>query len=315
MARETFENWIPDELGSKPVVAFQQTSVVDRLATHEPMNSDVKRIPRSGGFTVGTVAKGAAYSESTSTNDYVELIARKIGGVERVAEEDLTDPTVDVLAVKRTEAATAMARFFDQATLGTTAAANGTTVPFTSLFYALTQAETYGGYTGNDNVITTAGALTYADLTSTVGDVEGSDYAGDGLVWIAHPAFKGHLRGLLDGDDRPLWQPSGQAGIAGGNVDSLLGYPIYWTRGARKHATATATPTGDPLMFFGDPSFLRVGDAKLPGLPGGVMGTQLQRAATGVGYLTDEALMKAAMRKAFITGVVNTWAVIAYTAS
>ncbi len=310
MSRDTFENWIPDELGSKPVVAFQQTSIVDRLGAHESMSSDTKRVPRSGGFTVGTVAKGAAYGESTSSNDYVEMIARKIGGVVRVAEEDLVDPVTDVLTVKRTEAATAMAKFFDNATLGVTAAANGTTVPYTSLYYALTQNETYGGYTGNDNLVATAGALTYADLSGSLTKIEGSEYAGDNLVWIGHPMFKGYLRGLLDGDDRPLWQASGQAGIAGGNVDMLLGYPIYWTRGARKHATATSNPTGNPLLFFGDPATLRVGDAKLPGLPTGVMGTQLQRAANGVGYLTDEALMKAAMRKAFVCGVVNTWSVI-----
>lgn len=311
MARDTFENWIPDELGSKPIVAFQQASAVDKLGRHEPMASDTKRVPRDGGFTVGTVAKGAAYGESTSTNDYVELIARKIGGVERVAEEDLTDPTVDVLETKRIAAATAMAKFFDNATLGTTAAANGTTVPFTSIYYALTQNDAAAGYTANANLTATAGDLTYADITATVGLVEGSDFADESnLAWIAHPSFKGYLRGLLDGDDRPLWLPAGESGLAAGSPGTILGYPVYWSRGARKHATATQTPTGNPLALFGDVQTLIVGDAKLPGLPGGIMGTQLQRAATGVGFLTDETLMKAAMRKAFIAGHITTWAAI-----
>lgn len=307
MARDTFENWIPDELGSKPVVAFQQTSAVDALGAHEPMASDTKRVPRDGGFTVGTVAKGSAYGESTSTNDYVELIARKIGGVERVAEEDLNDPTVDVLETKRIAAGNAMAKFFDNATLATTAVANGTTVPFTSLYYALTQNDTAAGYTANANLLATAGALSYDDLNDTLSLVEGSDFVDESrLAWIAHPAFKGYLRGLKDADNNPIWRE----GVAGASPDTVLGYPVRWTRGAKKSATASQAPTGNPLMFIVDAGLLRVGDAKLPGLPTGVMGTQLQRAATGVGFLTDEALMKAAMRKGFAVGHITGTAVI-----
>ncbi len=317
MARDTFENWIPDELGSKPIVALQQASAVDKVGRHEPMASDTKRVPRDGGFQVGAVAKGSAYGESTSTNDYVELIARKIGGVERVAEEDLTDPTVDVLETKRVGAATATAKFFDNAALGTTAVGNGTTVPFNSLYYLLTQNDANAGYTANANLTATAGALTYAHLSDALADVEGSDFADEGgIVWLAHPSFKGYLRGLVDLDGRPLWQPGvGVQGIAGGAPDTILGYPVHWTRGARKHATATQTPTGNPLLFVGDANSLIVGDAKLPGLPTGVMGTQLQRAASGVGFLTDETLMKAAMRKAFVVGHITTWSCIEITAS
>jgi HK97 family phage major capsid protein len=307
MARDTFENWIPDELGSKPVVAFQQKSAVDALGAHEPMASDTKRVPRDGGFTVGTVAKGSAYGESTSTNDYVELIARKIGGVERVAEEDLTDPTVDVLETKRIGAATAMARFFDNATLGVTAAANGTTIPYTSLYYALTQNDAAAGYTANANLLATGGALAYDDLNDTLSLIETSDFADEErLAWIGHPSFKGYLRGLKDSTGNPIWRE----GVAGASPDTILGYPVRWTRGAKKHATANQAPTGNPLLFIVDTGLLRVGDAKLPGLPTGVMGTQLQRAAQGVGFLTDESLMKAAMRKGFAVGHITGAAVI-----
>lgn len=311
MARDTFENWIPDEIGSKPIMAFQQTSAVDRVARHETMNSDTKRVPRDGGFTVTSVAKGSAYGESTSANDYVEMIARKIGGVERVAEEDLVDPTVDVLATKREAAATAMAKFFDNAALGTTVVTNQTTIPYNSVYYQLTQNDSAAGYTANANLTLTAGNLTYAHLTGALTQIEGSDFADESrLVWLAHPSFKGYLRGLVDGDARPLWLPAAQSGIGTSFPDTLLGYPIYWTRGARKNAVASSTPSGNPLLFLGDAGSLIVGDAQLPGLPSGAMGTQLQRAATGVGYLTDEALMKAAMRKGFQVGQITTWSAI-----
>jgi HK97 family phage major capsid protein len=317
MARDTFENWIPDEVGSKPVTEFQQTSAVDSLTAgrHEVMASDVKRIPRDGGFTVGPVAKGSAYTESTSTNDYVELTARKIGGAERVAEEDLTDPTVDVLETKRIAAANAMARFFDNAALATTAAVNGTTVLYQSVYNALktTQAGIPGGtYTANDNYAATAGLLTYDQLSAALGLVESSTWADEnGLYWIGHPAFKGYLRGLKNTQGDPIWRE----GVAGASPDTILGYPVRWSRGAKTSATNTQAPTGNPLLFVGDPAALKVGDAKLPGVPLGGMGSQLQRAATGIGFLTDEAIMKAAMRKGFALAHPTAWAVIEKTAS
>lgn len=313
MARDTFENWIPDEVGSKPIVEFVQTSAVEATAAHEPMASDTKRVPRDGGFVVGPVAKGSAYGESTSTNDYVELIARKIGGVERVAEEDLVDPTVDVLETKRIAAANAMARFFDNATMATTAASNGTTVLYDSVYKQLktTQAGIPGGtYTANDNYITTA-TLTYDQVSALLSLIESSTFVDDSKVLvIAHPAFKGLLRGLKDTQGNPIWR----AGISGVSPDDVLGYPVRWSRGLKTSPTNLQNPTGNPLMFVGDTSRLLVGDAQLPGVPNGGMGSQLQRAATGVGFLTDESLMKVAMRKGFALAHPTSWAVIEKTA-
>lgn len=313
MARDTFENWIPDELGSQVLTEFAQTSVVDAIARHEVMNSDTKRIPRDGGFTVGAIAKGAAYSESTSTNDYVEMIARKIGGAERIAQEDLADTTAreGVLAAKRVGAANALARVFDNAALGTTAAANGTTVPYDSLYYRLTQNDSAAGYTANANLTATGGALTYDDLNAALTAVEASNWADPAnIVWVADPAFRGLLRGLVDLEGRPLLD-SQAAGVVSSSTTgpqlNLLGYPVYWTRGARKHATAVKAPTGNSLLFVGDAKSLIVGDASMEGLPSGSMGTAISREA---GFLTDEIVMKAAFRRGFAVTNITSWAVV-----
>lgn len=313
MARDTFESWIPEEKGSKAIVQFQQKSAVDALATHEPMAGDTKQVPRDGGFTVSAVAKGSAYGESTSTNDYVELIARKIGGVERVAEEDLNDSAVDILETKRIAAGTAMAKFFDNATIAVTAVGNGTTKPYNSLYYTLTQNDSFSGYTANANLIATAGVVTYDDFNNALALVEGDKFADDSQIgWLCDPSFKSYLRGLLDGDDRPMWIES----MRDGGPGTILGYPVRWSRGLKTASTATQAPSGNALAVVGDMSKLIVGDAKLPGLSGaGIMGTQLQRAAQGVGFLTDEALMKAAMRKGFAVGVATSFAIIEKTAS
>lgn len=313
MARDTFEAWIPDELGSKPIVEFGQTSAVEAVASHEPMASDLKRVPRDGGFTVGSVAKGSAYGESTSSNDYVELIARKIGGIERVAEEDLVDPTVDVLETKRIAAANAMARYFDNSTLATTAAGDGSAVLYTSVYKTIRTAAAGipgGNYAADANYIATAGALDYDDISNLLSLVEGSTYVDDArLVIIAHPAFKGFLRTIKNTQGDPIWRQ----GIAGQSPDDVLGYPVRWSRGAKTSAVSTQNPTGNPLMFIGDAARLLVGDATLPGVPTGGMGSQLQRAATGVGFQTDESLMKVAMRKGFAVGHPTAWAVIEKT--
>jgi hypothetical protein len=101
------------------------------------MGSDTKWVPRSGIFAVSSVSKGSSYTETSGTNDYVEIIARKIGGIIRIAEEDLIDGPVDVRSTKKVDAARQMGYFFDNATLGTSAAANGTTVPYNSVLKAV----------------------------------------------------------------------------------------------------------------------------------------------------------------------------------
>jgi HK97 family phage major capsid protein len=317
MARADYEAWIVDEHGTTPIQAFMQNSVVNALARHEPMASDTKKVPRMGSYTVGPVTKGTAYTETATVVDWVTLIASKIGGIERIAEEDLreTITAMRTISLRKVEASRAMAVYLDNAALGTTTVVDYDDVPFTSLYRQLTTNQAADDYTANANRIQTGGDVTYADFSSALGLVEDSVYVQDSnLAWLMHPKFKGYLRGLVDGASRPLWQSQAASGIAGGNVDSLLGYPIYWTRGAMTTTVATQAPTGgNALAFFGDVKHLIVGDPANPAGPDGGIGFQIQRAANGVGFQTDEALMKAAMRKAFTAGHTSAFSVIEKT--
>lgn len=319
MARETYENWIADEKATDVIQVPNKGSAVELVARTEVMATDTKQVPRSGGFTVATVAKGAAYSETTSTNDYVELIARKIGGVERVAVEDLRDSSVDILAAKRVDAAVAMSKFFDNAALGVSAAGNGTTVPFTSVYRTVTQADSAVGYTANANLFATAGAVTYAKLVQVLGAVGATDWADD-LVVIAHPSFRFDLLGLT-GNNVPLLQNAVTEGWEG---TQILGVPTVWTTGAKVSATATsATSTasgvagtaGNPLLIVANRNLLIKGVANLPGVTNGAPGYAFQEPNNGSGFLTDEALMKASMRRGFIVGNVNGVAVLEKTSA
>lgn len=301
MGRETFESWKVVEAGSDPIQALVRESAVEAWGRPEVMNSDTKQVPRSGDFAIAAVAKGAAYGETAGTNDYVELIARKAGGVLRVAEEDLLDGSVDVLATKRVDAARNMAKFFDNATLATTAAANGTTVLYTSVYKALRTANAATGYTADANYVGTAAgvAVSYANLSKVVGLYEESDfYDASNTIVIASPAFRTVLRDTLDSQNRPIFADS-----VNGGLPTLFGYPLHLSQGARTSAVNTQNPTGNPILVIGNRNLLIKGMARLsPEIVSPNPGFSLQRANNGVGYLTDEALMKAAMRRGFAVG-------------
>ena len=177
MARQTFEDWIPEEYGGAVVTKVQQMSAIEAHARREPMTSDVKNVPRSGGMSFGgAIGKGLAYTEDGATNDDVTLTALKFGRAMRVADEDLKDTAnvVNIIQTKQLDWARAYAVGFDQACLGTSAAANGTTVPFLSLYQALNTTNSAVGYTADDHVVATSAGVapTYANLSDVFGKVE-----------------------------------------------------------------------------------------------------------------------------------------------
>lgn len=302
MARETFENWIPEEYdGSVISSAIRTASAVERVAPAKRMGSDTLKVARSAPVGVGVIAKGSSYPESTGTNDTVILDAVKIGEAVRIAEEDIDDSFVDILDSRKREFAASYGVFLDNAVLGTTAAANGTTVPFESVYRAVTQADASTGYTANANLIQTAGAVTYADLSDALAKVEGGKYSTGNPVIIAHPTFKAVLRNLVDDQNRPLFI-SGQNGAS----DVLFGYDIVWSQGARTSATATHDPAGNPLLIVGNRDYMLLG-TRSP------LESFFIDPRTGLAALTDEAILKFRTRKAFKVGAPGAFAVVEVT--
>jgi len=308
VARETFEDWIPIEGGDRAIQALVRASVIERLGRPEAMATDTKWVPRSGNFAIAAIAKGGTYGETSGTNDYVELIARKCGGVARLAEEDLMDSPVDLLATKRADASRNMAIFFDNSTIGCSAAGNGTTVPYTSIYKAVRTNDTNVSYTADDHYV--SGSATYDNLSATVGKAEDSIWFDESQIFVAaSPAYKAVFRGIKDNNGTPIFQQG-----TGGSPDMLFGYGVEWSMGARVSASATSAPTGNPLLIVGNRDLAIKGNAKLtPYIATPNPGFALQRANTGIGFLTDEALLKAAMRRGFAVGAPNAFAVFEKT--
>lgn len=318
--RQDMDIWRPVETGGDVIREMNRVSAIEAIARPEPMQSDTKRVRRSGDFDVAGVAKGAEYGFDTNTNDYVEIIAAKVGGARKFAEEDLggdVEGGADLLAETERQAANALALTFDQGCIGTTAARNGTTVLWPSIYYTLTQANAslpLGAYTASANIaqwdqsdVTADGKVGYRGISSFLSLYEEGPFYDEGnTVIIAHPSWRRVLREIMDGNGRPYWQ-DGQ--------DNLFGYPVRWTLGARKHATTTKNPTGNPLMVVANRDLLIKGMARLtPSMVNANPGVAIQRAINGIGFLSDEAIFKAAMRRGFVLGEPRGAAILEFNA-
>lgn len=292
MARNTMEAWIPEEDDSSVIARVSQLSGVERFARRVPMSSDVRNHPRSAGVGVETVAKGGTYGEDASTNDAVTLTARKFGKAIRIAEEDLEDSLVDVVSQKQVDWATSYAKFLDNACLGVTAASNGTTVPFTSVYKALTTTNADTGYTANDNLVQTGtGGTTYANLSTALSKVEAGDYFDEAsVVVIASPAYRAKFRNIKDDQGQPVFVQ----GLAG-TPDTLFGHEVVWSQGAKTSATATDAPAGNPLLVIANRDYLLLGVRSGPE-------SVFIDGRDGVSALTDEAILKMRARRGFSVG-------------
>lgn len=314
MARQTMEAWLRDEQDSKVIKRLNYFSVAETRLRSEPMAGTTKTIPRMADMSVAVVAKGAAYGEDASSNDEVLLTAIKFGTALRIAEEDIDDQIADVLENKKASWSGNFGIFLDNAVFGTSAAANGGTVPFTSIYRALKTANAAVSYAANANVITSAGAVTYDKLSDLAALVEGSGFSsGAADVYVAHPSIKNVIRKIKDSNGNPIFTPSPRAG----DPDQLFGYDVLWSNGAVVSATATSTQAvvagggaagtaGNPLVFFGNPEFAVVGKRSGPE-------SVVIDGRDGTSALTDETILKVRARRGFVVAHEKGWAVLEVT--
>lgn len=308
MARNTMEAWVPVEYASNVIQKIKQTSAVLAYGQNVPMSTESRSTPRSGGLHMVGTAKGGAYTEDGSTNDSVFLYAQKYTGAVRLAEEDITDSLADVVNAKNADAGTSFAKLFDNSCLGVTASKATTGWAFDSLYYILTQNDAATGYVANANLNTTAAGsgVQYSDLSKALGVLEGGDYWDEAeTLVIAHPSLRRSIREIVDKNGRPIFNESsnGTAGGGQGQGGTIFGHQVHWSLGAKTSATPTDAPTGDPLVVFCSAPYLQVGNR-----------TQLETMFidpnTGLGALTDEAILKYRARKAFAPGHQNAFSIL-----
>jgi len=309
MARNTLEAWLPEEPTSDVITRLAQTSVAETSLKSIPMTTETKSVPRSAGMGVEVIPKGGAYGEDESLNDDILLTARKFGKALRLAEEDIDDSIVDVLTTKKTDWVTSFGILLDNAVFAVTAATNGGTVPFTSIYNALGSTNAATGYTADDNKIATVGALTYEDISDLASLVEeGGFHDANRALFVAHPSVKGQLRKLKDGNGEYIFTPNPRAG----DPDTLFGYPLKWSNGLKTSATATSSPNGagglvgvagNSLIAFGNTDFAYVGKRSGPE-------SVVIDGRSGLSALTDETILKVRARRAAALAHEKAWAIL-----
>lgn len=305
MATEDLDAWVPEEFDSDVIQIVNQTSVVESEGRKVVMGTDKKDEPRSSGADVSAKAKGAAYTANASDNDTVTLTARKVTGLFQLADEDLKDSPVAVIETKQKDWATGYAVYFDNGTLAVTAAESMPTAPWTSVYRNLSQNDNTvtPNYVANTN-ITASATATYDGMSAAVAQYEQSEWFSEAdTIAIAHPKFKQLFRGIKDDNNRPIFV-EGQGGDSG-TPDTLFGYRARWSRGAKTSATATTNPDGNPLLIIGNKTMLIRGDRSGPE-------TAISGADTGVGFLTDETMMKMRARRGFACGHPRAFAIFEY---
>jgi HK97 family phage major capsid protein len=286
--------YILEEQGSGVIQATLVNSAVESFARREVMASRTKTVPRFLSDAANVVAEGDTIPDAVATLDEIVLTARKYAQIMHISEEDLNDSLVDVLATYKREWASRWARKFDNATLAVTASATGTdSAPFTSLYRAVSTS-------ASANLITTGGALSFADINNALAAVEASEkFDAANTVFMAHPKMLGHLRGMIDSNN-DLVLPNPIAATPG----QLFGYPLVVSYGAAKSAAATDAPTGNELLIVGNRQML------INGVRGGVESVVSRDAE----FAKDGVLLKTRIRRGFAVADANAFAIVEKTA-
>jgi len=268
--QSTFSNWIPVEYGAQVIQKVTQHSAVETYGQTVKMASNSRYVSRDQGVEAGLVQKGSTYAvgggtqgmgNNDETSDSVLLTAGKWGTEVDIAEEDIMDSLADIINSKSNAIGTALAKIYDNVSLGVNATAGASNAQTTSVYWGLTHADAATGYTAGANVVTTGanshGIPTYDQLSVALGFVEQSDYFNEeDMIAIAHPFYRQVLRGIKDTAGRPIFQESSgrfPGGGQGPTPDTIFNIPVFWSLGA----TVTAAPSSK----FAVPNYVTTGSA------------------------------------------------------
>jgi phage protein U len=276
---EDQDGYFAIETGSPVVQTLQKQSAVELLASRRTMTTNSQRIFGTLSAANSVIPKGSFYPEHVGSNTSFLLEATKSGQAFPLTDEDLADEGSYINAVNQigTAWAAKYATWLDNATLGVSGGPGvpDTTVPYTSVYYSVRH--TVGSYTANDNYSSTTSALLaavsttpstggYNILSNFLATAEDNDeYDEANTVIIAHRSFRTLFRSVKNSQGDPMFF-GGATTVSGTlegapvrSADLLFNIPIVWSNGARVSATASDTPTGNPLMIVANRNQLLLG--------------------------------------------------------
>jgi HK97 family phage major capsid protein len=199
---------------------------------------ELLQIPRT---TSHSTAALTAQASSLPTSDPVvalaTLSAYKYGILLQVARELVDDTGVDLVGYLAMQAGRAVGNAFGVDLI----AGNGTAKPSGLIFATSASPGVTQVTTGQ------AGIPTYANLVDLEYSVIAPYRQSRSCYWIARDASIGALRKIVDGQQRPIWEPSAVLG----SPDLLLGKPLVADPNMPAAATSAFTMGfGDFAQFF-----------------------------------------------------------------
>lgn len=262
---------VAPEQSAEIIEFLRAESVMNRLVTEVPMNSDTLNIPKqTGGTTVYWVGENSAITESQAAFGQIQLQARKLAVLVPLSNELIADSNPDVDSYIRGEIARAMGSEYDRALFQGSGVANQ---PLGLLNVSGITSTTSTNPTG------------YADLVNMIERVESANVSTSGnWSWAMHPKAKAVLRQIVDGASQYIWTGSDGIGrqAAGDVSNDLLGYPWVSTTNTGLDGNSR------PRLFFGNWSDVIVGVRK-----------SIEIAASseaGSAFANDQTLIRAILR-------------------
>jgi len=216
---------VPEEWAAEIIRKRRERNFMRQICTVGTKGAGTRHIPVGDDDGVATYgAEASAYSEDDESFSEITVDDHKCKRLVKVSEELLADADYDVEGYIETRCAESMADIEEEKFI----AGSGSGEP-RGFITDVTQNITAAG-------ATTVTALELIDLEFAVGRAYRSDAS-----YIMQDATLKIVRKLVDGDGRPLWQPSLQAS----DPSTLNGYPVYTS------AYVPAATTGLESIFFG----------------------------------------------------------------
>lgn len=226
---------VPDEYDARLIEALEQENVVRKLGTVIQTSGERKINVAATKPATSWVEESGALVFSDPTFDQKILDAYKLSVAAKVSEELLADNQYDLEGYLIRSFGQAIANAEEEAFL----TGDGVSKP-TGLLHP-----TLGGQIG----ITTAGnAITADEVVDLIYKLK-RPYRAKASFIMADSTLA-FLRKLKDGTGQYIWSP----GLAAGEPDRLLGYPVYTS------AYVPAVAAGQPVIAFGDISYYNIGD-------------------------------------------------------
>jgi len=237
-------NLVPTIVESDVLRIIADHSVVVRRARHVPMSSETLHIPNEAtGVTVYWSGEAETLTKGEGTFGVNILEAKKIIGRAAASIEVVEDSAPDLLRYLQGVMAETIGKELDQEAL------EGDGTNFTGV-----NAE--ASVNSVATTTTDGEALTYLDLVNAVYATDDSSIE-DGAAWFMHRKIFATVVGLLDSQNRPIFQPAVERGSPG----TILGFPVYTTSAIATNVTRGATGSTSNV-YFGDPRRLIFGDRR-----------------------------------------------------